>query len=323
MTRVFAAALSLALWAPLAGAADKPAQPSAAQQAIDIGREGLALYKRGLWQQAFDRFEQADKLYHSPVFVLHMARCRAKVGALLEARQLFDDVAKETPGAQDTEIWKTARESADAEGKALAQRIPKLKLVVKNAKGGIEEAWVDGRAAAIAELKTGLAVDPGRHTLSARDSGGAKAQTAVSIDEGQVLSVSLDFGRPTPSKPDKARTPELPESRKPVRWPGVVALSVGAAGLTTGIVTGLLAKRDADAVLDGCDENLNCNSADESRVDRGRRYATVSTIGFGVGGALLVTGAALMIWPPYVSTGEDTAIRIAPTLGGAAVGGTF
>jgi tetratricopeptide (TPR) repeat protein len=314
-----AAALCTTLQAKTAQAQD------AAAQAVSIGREGLALYEQGRWQQAFERFAAADKLYHSPVFVLHMARCRANSGALLEAQSLYKRVSSEQAVGGDTQLWEKTRRDAKSEGSALEARIPILTVQLKDARGQVDSVRVDSQSVSTSVLSAGLQLDPGLHTLQAKDAAGTTAEAQVSLNEGDRREVTLEFiealqsaGSATPG-----RSTQPDAQVVAVKWPAIVALSVGAAGIAAGTVTGLLAKRDADAVLEGCDSSSNCDPRDESQWERGRRFATISTIGFAAGGAFLAAGAALLIWPPHTTVTQDTAVSVAPTFGGAVIHGSF
>src|SRR5262249_55086162 len=80
----------LALGLRLASPSPARAEETNAASALRAGRTGLDLYEAGKWASAFDVFVAAERMAHSPVFLLYQARCRRNTGNLLEARALFD-----------------------------------------------------------------------------------------------------------------------------------------------------------------------------------------------------------------------------------------
>ena len=283
---------------------------SQAEQAIELGRQGLEAFRQGHYQEALARFRSADGLYHSPVFSLYMARCLVKSAKLLEAKALYQRVVREPKSQDEPALWKEARVDAARELDALSIRIPTLSIRIVNARPGPRTTQVDG-----SEMKPGIVeLDPGPHAVEALDASGRRVKRQVTLEEGQNASITSDFGAPPPPP---APPPARRAISEPVRWPGIVALSVGAAGIGVGAVTGVLAKRDADAVLDGC-TGLKCRPEDEDRASRGHTLGTVSTVSFVAGGVFAATGAALLLWPPTRSR-----VQLAPTVGGVMARGRF
>ena len=64
---------------------DESARWAAERSAVQLGHDGLALYEASRWSEAHERFQTAERLVHSPVFQLYMARCRRNMGRLIEA----------------------------------------------------------------------------------------------------------------------------------------------------------------------------------------------------------------------------------------------
>ena len=92
-----------------------------------------------------------------------------------------------------------------------------------------------------------------------------------------------------------------------------------------GGIFGLSAKAKYNAAFDGggCDRTTKtCDGPGQGMVDDARARATVSTILFAAGGALIVAGAVVFLTAPSPRPG---ALRVAPTgyagLGGAGLGG--
>ncbi|WP_437659104.1 tetratricopeptide repeat protein [Sorangium sp. So ce1182] len=98
-------------------AAEPPAGASADAQQLARTRahEGLKLYGADRWQEAFDAFQEADRLYHAPTLVLYMARCQRKLGNLEAARALYEQVLGEALPDDPPPAFLEARRDAETE----------------------------------------------------------------------------------------------------------------------------------------------------------------------------------------------------------------
>ncbi|HEX6276756.1 MAG TPA: hypothetical protein VFZ53_27120 [Polyangiaceae bacterium] len=107
-----------ALSVPLtASAQTSPDALSRNTEAVTRGEQGLEAFRNGDWAAAYDLFQQAETLAHSPVFLLYMARARERQGASAEALDLYDRVARSDAGNLDS--WRSAVEQARREGAEL------------------------------------------------------------------------------------------------------------------------------------------------------------------------------------------------------------
>lgn len=128
---------------------------------------------------------------------------------------------------------------------------------------------------------------------------GARTQQ-VTIAAGDQAKVAYAAGPAAPAKAATAAVDAATTSdRFPVVTAGYIGAGVGLLAVGAGLFFGL---SDADGVSE---EEAN---------------AVFANIGYGIGGVLLAGGAAMIIW------GDDdasTSVGIAPTLGGAVIGGSF
>jgi hypothetical protein len=113
---------------------------------------------------------------------------------------------------------------------------------------------------------------------------------------------------PAPASTAEAATVDAPGSPRPLRWAGVVMLSVGGAGLVTGAVLVGLGRRPP---------------AIETAQDLLRDFRTPGLWVLGVGGALAITGAVLVGVSGARARGRGGKLAAFPAPGGVVVGGRF
>ena len=286
---VLCAWAAVALSTPSAGGQEIVAAPAenagtneekrweAERRAVRLGHEGLALYERSLWEEAYGRFQAADELVHSPVFLLYMARCRRNSGKLLEAKTLFERVSAERISGQSPPAWHGAIADASAELIALRRAIPHLVVIVREGAGSGTRVRLDGRELAPSQLGKPIEVDPGRHFVVARDSGGREVLETVDLAEAEPpRAVQLSFDASAGRQRENASSGDSGEAWRTL---GFVVLGVGAAGVGVGIGTAVVA-----ATRDSSED--------------AREWGAWSIASFIGGGAIAGAGALILILSP-------------------------
>ena len=202
---------------------------AAERRAVRLGHEALALYEASRWDEAYQRFQTAEQLVHSPVFLLYMARCRRNTGRLIEAADRFARLSRERVAEDAPAAWHGAVADADAELIALRRVIPRVVVVLRGAPNA--RVTLDGRELSSAALGKSLPLDPGRHSIVARDSKGRKVSRAFNVVKGQATTtVDLSFDK----RPEDSRDPAS-AGGSGWRTAGLVLAGVGAVGLGVGI----------------------------------------------------------------------------------------
>lgn len=242
--------------------------------------EGSELRDAGKVEASLERFKRAYDLAPTPITALELARTHAMLGHLIEARRLYRSI--DTIEKKPTESAKSA--AARSEAKTLATELDaKIPTIIVRSEGA-KTATLDGKAI---ELGVPIAVDPGKHTIAAD----AKTET-VTVAEGErdrVVTIELPKEPPPKLVPEKKPEAPPPAKTNTLVWIGGVT---GGVGLLVGAGAGVLALSSASDVKDGCPNNV-CPPSRHDDLDATRRWATVSTIGFGVaavGATLLVIG---------------------------------
>lgn len=272
--------------------------PVEAAGAIDAGREAAALYHERRYADAYERFALADRLTHSPVFVLFMARCARNLGRLLEARTLFRRAAEEPLPDGATEPMRAAQTQARVELADVERRTPVLTVSVDPPTARVT---IDDRPVSPGKLE----LDPGSHRVVATFRNGRSLERSVQLVEGgaeQTLFLS-----PPPAESDRSGRKQGP------LWPGVVTLGTGVALVAVGAVFGATALMKTNDLRSTCAGGTRCQPEQQPEADSAQSAANVSTVTFIVGGVLSALGVGLLIVRPFGSTparGSTAAARV-------------
>jgi hypothetical protein len=305
------------------------AAPIAAQDsatAAALFDKGLAEMQAGHFTAACPAFAESYRLDPQPGALFTLAECEAKAGKLASAVIRYDEYlelfSRMTPAQRTGQRGRD--KIATEQRQKLSPQVPQLTLTLPaGAPAGILVKR-DGQALASVALGTALPVDPGEHVISTTVPGGPEHQQRVTLAAGDKKSMELEIelpsspaassapaaassssAPPSASPPTSASAPPssasgpTPQPRVPVSkgsaspW-AYVAGGIGLAGVAVGTVTGLMAVGKKSIVNDNC-KDLQCSAKGMDAVDSGRNLALVSTIGFGVGAAGLVTGVVLLM----------------------------
>lgn len=187
-----------------------------------------------------------------------------------------------------------------------------------------------------------LRVDPGAHSFQFTVAGNPVVMENLVIKEGEKDRVERVVIGPPPKSSASAATASHPgggpEDREEARGPGwtteqkvgVGLAGAGVVGLGVGAVFGLMTTSAWSHAKDACGgDTANCLNVPSasSYKDTATSDATLSTIGFAAGGALLVGGVVLFVLGRHPHDGASASISVTPSLapgqGGVAVHGSF
>lgn len=328
--RRFLAIAALVSWTTAAHA-QGASNEAAAQALFD---EGRALVQAGKYAEACPKFAESERLSPGAGTLLNLGACYEKNGQTASAWATYADAASEAKNANRPD-WATR---AKQRMTALAPDLSKLSIVVPadTARASGLEIKRDGIVVGQTEWGLAIPVDPGQHVVEAKAPGFKKWSTVVQVgtkrDQVSQKVPALEaepVETPPPSRPQEIAPPPVEQSSShppdtsrgnAQRAVGIGAAAGGVVGIGVGIVFGLFASGNKSDAEPNCNADLSaCNGAGVDAMKSARTDATISTIGFVAGGALLVGGAALYLTAPRNEPVKTIGLAVTPGPGGASV----
>jgi hypothetical protein len=170
-----------------------------------------------------------------------------------------------------------------------------------------------------------IAVDPGEHTFTFEAAGLRRTEDTVVVREGEAnrrLRIVLELVNAPVTKKEETSSPLMDPGTQ--RALGFSLVAAGGAGVAVGVIFGLLAKSTYDHALKSeCMGASNCTSLGAQDGQTAHGQATVSTIAFIAGGALLAGGLVLYFTAPSSASSVAVAANVANGGGGLAVSGRW
>jgi len=309
----------------LAGAVTPAYAADDNKEAVALFEEGRKLMGKGDYAAAIERFEKILAKTRSVGALLNLAECHQKLGHTATAFATFKQAAALASETNDDERSTTAEQHA----RALEGQL--LRLTIKAEAAAGFEITVDGVVLPPQAYGVARPVDPGPHRVEAHAAGAKTWTQTVDVNQSQVVVTvpPLTPNKEEPAKPEATPTPTEPPPSSDGGGNGqkilaVVVGGIGVVGVAVGIVGGLEAKSNQEDARSHCASYPDhCSFDDSARGpnDSAQSWATISTIGFIVGGAGLVGGVALWLTAP--SSKSSASVRITPGIASMALGGTF
>lgn len=213
-------------------------------------------------------------------------------------------------------------------------RIPTVVFSARNTAGrdlaDVQVQKTSGEALATRLDGRAIELEPGNHVFVFVGEDGARVEKRALVREGEkaqsiaaIFEASADElakarGQTGPTGPTVAvdRRPTEPST---LRYVGYGAAGVGVVGLGIGAIFGITAINKKSAA--DCDENGICGNF--AAVDDAKSAATVATVGFVAGAALLAGGIALILLAPSSSVRVEARAAASPSGAFYGIGGRF
>lgn len=329
-------------WAALAlgtllGGELRAAEPASSERsnpdlARSIAVTGREAFNAGDYETAVALFRQAYALYPAPTVGLYEARSLEKLGRLIQASDAYERTAELPIDRNAPAQFREAVNAAVEERRLVEARIPRLKLELAGVEPGEPppRITVNGVPFPPDQYSRPRRLNPGSYHIAAVASANRTFETNAELAPGQHLTLVLDLRAPSHARAFTRRdgTAALGADGR-ARGRGVPALvyivgGIGAAGIGTGVVTGLLANSKHSKAEAACPDN-QCVAGSEGPelVDSFRSLRTVSTAAYGVGAAGLAASVILWLTMDDEPAGEARALMPWFSADAAGVQGQF
>jgi hypothetical protein len=323
--RQTAAAVVLALATGVSPSLGQDARGQAAGRALF--NEGVALFNKGDFESACPKLEASLKQFPGIGTRGKLAECYEKLGRVASAYQAYREVAQLATRSGDPAREQIASERA----KALEPKLSYVTVVLPPANDvpGIAITR-NGRTVERTKLGSAEIVDAGDIAVEASAPGKKTWNGHVAVMQGLSVKIEIPRLAGEGEAPTSTSTSTSTPDAEPAAWQkpvGLVLVGVGVVGLGAAGLFGLSARSTYDEAFDGggCDRaSKTCDAPGQSAVDDAHAKATLSTVLFGVGGALVLGGAVVFL---TASSSKARAVQVMPTTyaagGGLVVGGTL
>jgi hypothetical protein len=266
------------------------------ERARSLANRAFELYQRGRYEEANDLFRQADEAYHAPTLVLMIARSYAKLGKLADAAATYQQVADESLPANASQEFRRAQQSARDELAALDPDVPHLVLTFHDPRDADRaQVSVDGKVLDSRRVSRPIALNPGEHHVEITAPDAQPVTVSRTLRVGQLERVEVaPLAKLEAAGPVEPATPPAADTGSTgLLAGGIVALGVGVAGLAMGTIAGVVALNKKSALEERCPDQW-CQPDDQSLADAAKTNATLSTVGFVVGGVGAAAGIVLL-----------------------------
>jgi hypothetical protein len=194
---------ALILLSVLAQLSPPSTSPQAKAQAQRLLTEGSALYEKGDYSGALDKFNAAYAAYPSPKLMFNIGQADRDLSRPVEALEAFEKFLASAADASPETI-------ADAR-KSMAELREKLGRIRIDCETTGAEVNLDGKSVGVTPLPNLVWATPGRHQITASHESATPALENVDVTAGSVGTVTL-----------RLRPLEIPVAAKPVPEPEAV-----------------------------------------------------------------------------------------------------
>ena len=285
-------------------AAPAYAEPTADDRAVarSLFDQARVFMKNNDYTGAAPKLEESMRLDPGVGTLFNLADCYEHLGRIASAWGAFAEAADlaRRAGQKDRE------DVARARAVSLEPKLSRIHVHLGSPRPDGLELRLDNKPLGLATLDTDLPIDPGDHRVHMSAPGKTPADLDVRIpttpDTTRVELPVLAEAPAAPPPPVAGPPVEAPVEHPTAsswRRPTTIALGVGAAvGLVIGTGFALKASGNwSDAKDAGCPNA--CTNPGYENWDTARSGATVSTVGFVVGGVLAAAAAVVFVTTPH------------------------
>jgi hypothetical protein len=297
-----------------------------AQTGADSGADELAaarsLFAEALRDEeakrfldALEKFQRVRAVRDTASIEYRIGSCYERLGRTVAAYVAYHDATLLGRGDErSADVVKAAIERLES----LATHLARLTLVLPEPTPSSVEVRVDGLVVAPASLRDAVALEPGRHVVTAASTDSTPFRSEVTVPEGAQVSLTISL-EARPSSEVAAAPP--PQAVRPPTGGAAPAIAMAGGGvlLVASGVLFLLREEDISKLNRECPRGACPAGANRNDLDSTRRRALMEgpvAVALCVGGAVAAGLGAYFLWTamdPSSHTSRTTA-RVAPLL---------
>jgi len=291
------------------------AQADNRTEAIALFDQGLKEMKAGNYEKACKFFADSNTLVPDSGTKGSLARCYEKLGKLASSWVLWRELADLASSGE-------LRKDAANQAAKLDPRVPKYVVKVGAPTPGLT-VTINGKPIN-PTIAIPVPIDPGPVVALATAPDHQEWKADLKAAEGATLTIEIpalvavvkDIVQPPPP-------PIVDNSKRRKRHIiGATVIGAGVAAVVVGGIFGVSARSKFDDAKQTCGGSIDSCDPDrlmeaQGQVDDSRKAANLSSIMFGAGGALVVTGVVIWITAPSL---EKRGVAIAPAVEPGAAG---
>lgn len=277
------------------------------ETARQLYNQGVELRDKGDMKGALEKLRAAHALGNTPITGVELCKTHAALNQPVEAREVCLGVGRIPPLAGETSRSQDARNEAAKVAEEQRPKIAMVRLHITGVPPGREPTViVDGAPVPLAALGELRAVDPGRHELVARVGNGPETRSQVDIASGETKDITLPVTAPPadaqpPPGGGYADTRPQPAPKERTNGLAIAGFVVGGVAVGIGAITGIVALSGKSELDDKCTDKI-CGREDHEDLDSAKKWGTVSTVSFIVGGIGLIVGLTATLTAPKSSS---------------------
>jgi hypothetical protein len=287
-----------------AGVDPRSATPTQTNQAGARFAAGNDLFKQGKFDDALKELRASFDIVASPNTHLLIADCLRGENKLVEAYVQYGQVEAEGKELGDADYrYKEAATTAGDDREEIEKEIGLVSVTVANATSDTTLS-VGGETITRAGWGQPAPVMPGTTTVEVQTPGHKPASKTFTIGKGEKQSISIDAATdplptatPSPASSTSTASASIDTSsgdKSKLRPYAYVAGAVGAAGLLTFTIAGLMANSTYSGLKDAC-PNGTCPQSKGDDISSGKTQQTIANVGLVIGALGIATGAVLFV----------------------------
>lgn len=257
--------------------------PGAAEALFQKGREAMVAED---YDAACQFFLESLSLDQAVGTVMNLATCEEKRGHLTaswerwhQALRLLDPNDDRVLFAEDQLTW-------------ISARLAHLTIRLTGANPKDITIRRDGVVVGTGSLDQELPVDPGEHLVTVEGARYEPKRYTITLESGGTAELVV-----SPGPPKAANAPKVERDGTAQLVGALAAFGVGAAGLTTAIVTGVLLPGKDRKVEHNC-PNQMCNEVGIKTISEAQTMLALNTAGWIAAGVGLAGGTVLLLTLP-------------------------